>query len=146
MHRQIYKLYTYTHIYIYIYIFFYACMRRTQGTTKAHVFSRWTTTAPPEELSGPWDRGVSFTDGPHRHLRLWIFAYNTPNRQAVNQLTHTWHHRSVGIGAIGTELPCNLLDDYRDIVSRQGNCRVTNVVSPGAAVRPQCSPGFRIRV
>ena len=101
MHRQIYKLYTYTHIYIYFF-FTHACKhtctsgnlrRRTQGTTKAHVFSRWTTTAPPEELSGPWDRGVSFTDGPHRHLRLWIFAYNTPNRQAVNLAPSECGHR-----------------------------------------------------
>ena len=57
----------------------------TRGTTKAHMFTQWTTTAPPGELIGPWDQGVSITVGPSGHLgRGWI-AYNT------HYLTHTWH-------------------------------------------------------
>ena len=47
------------------------------GTTKVHMFNHWTTMAPPEELTGPWDQGVSITVGPNVSLRGEWIAYNT---------------------------------------------------------------------
>ena len=48
-----------------------------------HTFAQWTTTVPPEELIGPWDQGVSITDGPGGHLRRNVTAYNTHKSQLV---------------------------------------------------------------
>ena len=48
-----------------------------------HTFAQWTTMVPPEELIGPWDQGVSITDGPGRHLRRNATAYNTHKSQLV---------------------------------------------------------------
>ena len=44
-----------------------------------HMFTQWTTAVPPEELTGPWDQGVSITDGPSGHLRRNATPYNTHN-------------------------------------------------------------------
>ena len=49
----------------------------TKATTKVHMFAQWTTTVPPEELTGPWDQGVLITDGPSGHLRRNAATYNT---------------------------------------------------------------------
>ena len=49
----------------------------TKATTKVHMFAQWTTTVPPEELTGPWDQGVLITDGPSGHLRRNAITYNT---------------------------------------------------------------------
>ena len=49
----------------------------TKATTKVHMFAHWTTTVPPEELTGPWDQGVLITDGPSGHLRRNATTYNT---------------------------------------------------------------------
>ena len=49
----------------------------TKATTKVHMFAQWTTTVPPEELTGPWDQGVLITDGPSGHLRRNATTYNT---------------------------------------------------------------------
>ena len=45
----------------------------------AHMFAQWTTTVPPEELTGPWDQGVSIIDGPSWHLRRNATACNAHN-------------------------------------------------------------------
>ena len=50
---------------------------------KVHTFTQWTTTVPPEELTGPWDQGVLITDGPGGHLRRNATAYNTHKSQLV---------------------------------------------------------------
>ena len=52
-------------------------MLRTKATTKVHMFAQWTTTVPPEELTGPWDQGVLITDGPSGHLRRNATTHNT---------------------------------------------------------------------
>ena len=49
----------------------------TKATMKVHMFAQWTTTVPPEELTGPWDQGVLITDGPSGHLRRNATTYNT---------------------------------------------------------------------
>ena len=48
-----------------------------------HTFAQWTTTVPPEELTGPWDQGVLITDGPGGHLRRNATAYNIHKSQLV---------------------------------------------------------------
>ena len=62
------------------------------------MFAQWTTTVPPEELTGSWDLGVLITDGPSGHLRRNATAYNT--------------HKSllVIMNSIDTSLCCHIND------------------------------------
>jgi len=53
----------------------------------------------------------------------------------------------VGVGAVGFELPCYLLDYLWYIVPGQWNCQITVIDVPSAAGDCLCRPGFyRVRM